>query len=267
MKWLVPVLFVAAAPVAADVVPASRLDDLPSADVVLLGEVHDNPHHHENQAHAVAALKPKAIVFEMLTPAQAALATPEARHSAEALALATGWATSGWPDFSLYWPIFAAAPEAAIFGAGVKREDMAGLKEKGAAALFGAEAHRFGLDQPLPSDAQRAAEEAQRQAHCGMLPDDLLPMMVEAQRIRDAALARATLAALEEHGPPVVVIAGGGHVRAGAVPALLKAAAPDLHVISVGQVEEGGAEQYPFDLWIVTPPQPRDDPCASLSKP
>ena len=34
----------------------------------VIGEVHDNPHHHRNQARAVAALKPGAIVFEMLTP-------------------------------------------------------------------------------------------------------------------------------------------------------------------------------------------------------
>ncbi|OWJ78563.1 ChaN family lipoprotein [Haematobacter genomosp. 1] len=267
MKWFAPVLFIAAAPVAADAVLPARLDDLPPAEVILLGEVHDNPRHHENQARAVAALKPKALVFEMLTPAQADLVTPQARQSSDALALATGWATSGWPDFSLYWPIFAAAPEAAILGAGVTREDMAGLREKGAAALFGPEAHRFALDRPLPAEAQQAAEEEQRLAHCDMLPGDLLPMMVDAQRLRDAALARATLRALAEHGPPVVVIAGSGHVRAGAVPAMLKTAAPDLRVISVGQVEEGAAAQQPFDLWIVTPPEPRDDPCASLRKP
>ena len=48
-------------------------EDLPRADVVLLGEVHDNPAHHAFQAEAVAYLAPRALVFEMLTPAQAAL--------------------------------------------------------------------------------------------------------------------------------------------------------------------------------------------------
>lgn len=272
MKWLAPVVlapvfFAAAAPVAADAVSPARLDDLPSADVVLLGEVHDTPRHHENQARAVAALKPKALVFEMLTPAQADRISPEARRSSDALALTTGWDTSGWPDISLYWPIFAAAPAAAILGAGVARDDMVGLKEKGPAALFGPEANRFALDRPLPAEVQQAAEEDQRLAHCDLLPDHLLPMMVDAQRLRDAALARATLRALEDHGPPVVVIAGSGHVREGAVPAMLRTAVPDLRVISVGQVEEGAAAQQPFDLWIVTPPEPRDDPCAALRKP
>lgn len=267
MKWLALLILIAAAPVAAEAIDPSRLDDLPAADVILMGEVHDNPIHHANQARAVLALEPRALIFEMLTPDQAGKVTSETRRSQEAVAAATGWAESGWPDFALYWPIFAAAPGAAIYGAGVMRQDMADLRDKGAAGLFGPEAHRFGLDRPLPAEAQQAAEEEQRLAHCDMLPVELLPMMVEAQRLRDAALARATLEALAAHGPPVVVIAGSGHVRAGAVPAMLAQAAPDLRVLSVGQVEEGAAGQQPFDLWIVTPPEPRDDPCATLQKP
>ena len=40
---------------------------LPDADVVFLGEVHDNPHHHANQKQALETLLPKAVVFEMIT--------------------------------------------------------------------------------------------------------------------------------------------------------------------------------------------------------
>jgi uncharacterized iron-regulated protein len=36
------------------------------ADVVVLGEVHDNPQHHANQAAVVRALQPSALVFEMI---------------------------------------------------------------------------------------------------------------------------------------------------------------------------------------------------------
>ncbi|MDF0603033.1 hypothetical protein P1J78_19995, partial [Psychromarinibacter sp. C21-152] len=40
--------------VAEEIGPAG-LSDLPAADVVILGEIHDNPVHHRNQARAVAA--------------------------------------------------------------------------------------------------------------------------------------------------------------------------------------------------------------------
>ncbi|MFN7223288.1 MAG: ChaN family lipoprotein, partial [Paracoccaceae bacterium] len=43
------------------------LDAVPRADVVVLGEVHDNPEHHMNQARAVFSLSPKAVVWEMLS--------------------------------------------------------------------------------------------------------------------------------------------------------------------------------------------------------
>ena len=61
------------------------LDSLPQVDVLVLGEVHDNPHHHAHQARAVRALNPVAMVFEMLQPAQIA-ALPTDLTDAEAAA-------------------------------------------------------------------------------------------------------------------------------------------------------------------------------------
>ncbi|MEJ2019704.1 MAG: ChaN family lipoprotein, partial [Maritimibacter sp.] len=60
---------------------AGGLDGV-AADVVVLGEQHDNPAHHLVQAEAVAELAPKALVFEMLTEAQAERAVPELRADA-----------------------------------------------------------------------------------------------------------------------------------------------------------------------------------------
>ena len=51
---------------------AEALDHLAAARIVILGEIHDDPAHHANQARAVSALHPRALVFEMLTPAQVA---------------------------------------------------------------------------------------------------------------------------------------------------------------------------------------------------
>ena len=89
-------------------------------DVLILGEVHDNPAHHEAQADMVAAFAPRALVFEMLTPEQADAVTQDNRRDRAALAEALDWEASGWPDFGYYHPIFTAAPEARIFGAQVQ---------------------------------------------------------------------------------------------------------------------------------------------------
>lgn len=157
-------------------------------DVAFLGEVHDNPRHHAAQAWWVAKLGPKALVFEMLTPSLA-LGAGSARGDAKSLAEALHWEERGWPDFSLYYPIFQAAPEAAIFGGEVPRDEARRAVTEGAAAVMGGSAALFGLDAPLPEDQQRLRIEGQAEAHCGALPEEMLPGMVEAQRVRDAALA------------------------------------------------------------------------------
>jgi len=238
------------------------------ADVVILGEVHDNPVHHAHQAQAVAALAPTALVFEMLTPEQAALVTDANRNDAAALGAALDWEASGWPDFTMYHPIFTAAPQAKVYGGALQREDVRRAVGEGAAASFGADAERFGLTIPLPAAEQAEREADQTAAHCNAMPAGMMAGMVEAQRLRDAALARATLQAMEDTGGPVAVIAGSGHARRDwGIPAALAVAAPELSVLSVGQIEaEGAAEpDQPFDVWLVTEPTPREDPCAAFN--
>ena len=236
----------------------------PEAQVVWLGEVHDNPAHHAVQAATVAALAPAALVFEMLTPDQTA-AAPADRADAAALGAAFRWEASGWPPFALYAPVFAAAPEAALYGAARPPDAARRAVGEGALAVFGADGARFGLDAALP-DAERALRErGQAEAHCGALPEAMLGGMVEAQRLRDADLAAAALAALEATGGPVAVVAGTGHVRTDwGAPALLARAAPEVRQFALGQVEaavEGGA---PFDAVRVAEPPERGDPCAAF---
>lgn len=258
-------LALAASATAGEIWPEG-LDALPSADVVILGEVHDNPAHHANQARAVAALKPAALVFEMLTPEEAAR-TPADRRDAAAMAAALGWDASGWPDFAMYHPIFLAAPEARVFGGEVERDSARRAVSEGAAVVFGPEAARYGLDQALPPAEQAARDAEQFAAHCEAMPIEMMGGMVEAQRLRDAALARAVVQAMAETGGPVAVIAGSGHARKDwGLPAVLAMAAPELRVLSIGQGEAGPERdaEAPFDLWLVTPPAEREDPCAVL---
>ncbi|MBO9466923.1 ChaN family lipoprotein [Tropicibacter sp. R15_0] len=236
---------------------------LAAQDVVFLGETHDNPGHHVQQAKRVAALSPKALVFEMLTEAKASRITPELRADQKAMRDALEWDRSGWPNFSMYYPIFAAAPEAAIFGAAVPRDDVRRLMSEPVEAVFGADAEGFGLTKSLPEEQQAEREAMQMAAHCDALPAEMLPMMVNMQRLRDAALARAVLGAFEQTGGPVAVITGNGHARKDwGAPAILALAAPELDLFSLGQGEEGaGAPEGGFDEIVFSPPAKREDPC------
>lgn len=238
------------------------------ADVLFLGEQHDNPHHHARQAELVQEVALAALVFEMLTPEQAEKVTPALVGDAEALGTALGWSDSGWPDFAMYHPIFAAAPEAAVYGAAVPRDLARQAMEAGAEGVFGEEAARYGLTEPLPEDQQARREEMQMAAHCDALPVGMLPMMVEVQRLRDARLAQAALQALEETGGPVVVITGNGHARKDwGAPAALAHVASKVTVHSLGQGEAPtGAPEGGFDAVEITDPVDREDPCAAFAK-
>ncbi|MEC8629538.1 MAG: ChaN family lipoprotein [Pseudomonadota bacterium] len=239
---------------------------IPPASIVIVGEVHDNPLHHQFQADVIAAQRPAAVVFEMLSPEQAAAITPDLLGDAAALGDALHWEASGWPAFDIYYPIFAALGEARVYGAAVPRDTVRAAIGAGAAAVFDGDAARFGLDKPLPEAEQAAREADQQVAHCNALPEQMLGDMVEAQRLRDATFAAVTAEALSDTGGPVIVITGNGHTRRDhGIPAAL-AHAGITDVIAIGQFEEPPEGDVPFDLWRVTDPVDRDDPCAAFSK-
>ena len=233
------------------------------AGIVFLGEQHDNPAHHAVQAAWVGELQPSALVFEMLTQEQASRVTPDNRKEQDSLEAILEWNASGWPDFSMYYPIFVAASEARIVGAAVPRAQVRGLMEADLAEVLGPDVSaRFDLNAPLPDAQQTEREALQREAHCNALPDEMLPMMVDVQRLRDAALAEAALTAFAQSGGPVVVITGNGHAREDwGAPFLVRTAAPDVAVFALGQGEAGQAPAGGFAVVVDGPPVDRGDPC------
>ncbi|WP_226622116.1 ChaN family lipoprotein [Alloyangia pacifica] len=277
MRALALTLISLAAPVAAQQNPVSPQDGISAlmgADVAFLGEVHDNPAHHARQAELVAQIAPVALVFEMLSPAQAAQVTPELIDDEAALEAALGWNDSGWPDFSMYYPIFAAAPEARIYGAELPREEARALGEGDLGKVFGPSAGFYGLDEPLDPEEDAARQQLQMAAHCNALPLEMLPTMVGIQRLRDARLAETALEAYADLGGPVVVITGNGHARKDwGAPALLVRAAGEVSVAALGQGETAdgeagqGAPDGGFDLVEQSPAAERDDPCEDFAMP
>ncbi|PZQ51196.1 MAG: hypothetical protein DI556_03215 [Rhodovulum sulfidophilum] len=238
------------------------------ADIVVLGEVHDNPAHHRNQAEIVAALRPAALVFEMVPQddEEKVNALRASGASREAIEAALEWEESGWPDFGLYWPILAAAPRAQVFGAQQPSAEVRRAVLEGAAGAFGPDAANYGLDQPLPPAEQRLREAEQRRAHCDALPDEMLAGMVEAQRFRDAGLADAAIwARTMTGGGQVVVITGSGHAdKLRGMPALVNYAQPGLRIVTLGQFEDDPDNAGDYDALMLAPSPARADPCAAL---
>ena len=262
-------------PDGAELTEAELVAALEQAQIVVLGEVHDNPVHHARQARLVRQLRPRGLAFEMVPEAseegiQVFLAQGGERGE---IGPAIGWDRMGWPDWALYAPIFEAAPGAYIAGGGAARSEIRAAIERGAATAYGAGASAVGLDRPLDPAIRVEIEDEMIAAHCDKLPRQAAGGMVEAQRLRDARFANAAWRALVQGGGGrAVLITGNGHARTDrGAPAYLRLVAPQVAVLSVGMIElqpgadpAAAARGRPFDyVWFSTPAK-RTDPCAGF---
>ncbi len=258
---------------------------LPRADLVLLGETHDNPAHHRLQARLLAAIvaagRRPAVAFEMLDPEQQPAvdaAVARAPRDPDALATAVGWERSGWPAFSLYRPIFQVALDAGlpIVAANLTRRLAREVAVHGEGALAPDVRRMLDRQGPLPEDVARAYRQEMQDSHCGALPEDMLDAMVTMQRARDAQIAERLLAAGAARG--AVLIAGSGHARTDrGVPVFLAREAPSRKTLSVAFLEASprkqtpddyaqdfGTASLPFDYVVFTQAAPREDPCRGI---
>jgi uncharacterized iron-regulated protein len=245
-----------------------------AADLVLLGEVHDNADQHALRGSLISAFAARrpAVVFEQFTESDGPIAMPGAGEPLDAWLDRTGFDRAAWK-----WPLHRPVVEAAIasgrslWGSHVSRETLRPVVRDGESA---APPHlRPLLEQaPLDSAARAALDQDLIAGHCGRLPENMVVGMRAAQTVRDAAMARALLRAAESG--PAWLIAGNGHVRRDiAVPRLLRAASPGTSVLAVGLLERSADGEMPsrasrgmFDLVIVTPRTARPDPCANFPR-
>lgn len=236
------------------------------ADFVLLGEIHDNPHHHRLRADFIARLAPESVVVEHLEQGRQArwdggAATGQA--VVDALSRA-GFDGPGW-QWPVHAPLFEGLAQAGIPAAGgnIGRELARRLVREGPSALPAALAAPLS-EAPLAADAQGALDADLLHSHCGQLPASRIPGMRLAQRARDAAMATTLLAA---SGRPAVLLAGNGHLRSDyGVPVLLEHLHPGARILSIGFIEDDrpdpDAHLYTH-VWR-TAPTPRNDPCAGF---
>ncbi len=247
------------------------------AEVLLLGETHDNPEHHRLQvrilqARLAAGARPALLMEQFDNDQQAAL--DEARKAGKDLApLMRGW------DWALYQPLVALANSARIplQAANLPRSATRPVVREGYATLAAGEAQRLALETVWDEPRQKYMAGLIEASHCGQVTPQLRDGLVRAQRLRDATLADAALGKIDNG---VVFILGRGHARRDVgVPRYLAARRPATRVLSVGFVEVGAGRtaptQYetervggmgPYDLIWFTPRAERPDPCLAFGK-
>jgi len=246
----------------------------PQSSVLLLGEVHDNPAHHQDRAALLKALladgRPTTVVFEQLGRAQdmaLAESMKAAPRETQALIEAGKLDQKGW-RWPLHKPVFdaALAGGARIVGGNLERDEARRIVREGMVAV---PVDVAALLARTPwSDVQQAAlVRSIDEGHCGAMPPSMYAGMALAQRARDAAMAQALLNARAAGSQRVVLIAGNGHVRRDlAVPVYLQAAGvPGAEIVSRAWLEEGG-DGTAFDSVTHTPAAAREDPCAALKR-
>jgi uncharacterized iron-regulated protein len=258
--------------------------------IVLLGEVHDNPHHHAARGFLIDALESarSALVLEHVrADQQGALdrferehaARPEAAAAAELFRL-LAWERSGWPAQEMFLPLLARAhgPRRLPLLAGdPPRDAVRAVARQGLAALPAGEVSRLGLERPLEPALHEALLAELEASHCGLVPRAAFAAMAEAQRYRDAHQAAVLAQAAGRRGS-AVLLAGNGHVRADrGVPHHLRRGPTGRRIVAVLllEVEEGVSEPAAYmprdpaggpaaDLILLTPRIARNDPCVEM---
>ncbi|SDU00674.1 ChaN family lipoprotein [Stappia sp. ES.058] len=261
------------------------------ARYVLLGEIHDNPDHHALQAYLLGAAaadgRRPAVVLEMVPRdrqerIEAHLAATPA--DAAGFGAAVGWSELGWPDYAIYRPILETALAAGlpIVAGDAPRAERRVLAREGLESLGARRIAGLALENPLGAAEDARLLDTLFDGHCGLMPRAALAPLVAVQRLRDATLVDAMIAADAAGADGAVLIAGAGHVRKDfGVPRYLAwrdAAAP---VVAVGFVEVRADATQPQDyaavgddgealydyVWF-TPGRgaARGDPCAKLEK-
>ena len=262
-------------------------EKLAAHSIILLGEFHDNAHHHRARARLIEALgqahksqEPFQLVVEQL--AMGSSVSPNTKVSTEALLAQlkeAGFQDKAW-GWPLHEPVFRAAfsQGMAVHGGNLVPGQSMKLFQQGESALP-EKLQGLLAKASLPAPNLQALDKALVDGHCGQLPDAMLKPMRLVQRATDLSL----LVAATEH-KAAIVIAGNGHVRKDfGIPSLLPALKTSPKLVTVGFLESdpsakagqsgstasnGQARHWAvYDYVWLTPPADREDPCKGFQMP
>ena len=218
---------------------------LRKADYILLGEVHEDPQHHELQRLLLREIvrdgRKPAVVFEMFNRREAKVIASSVQRSPrdpDAIAAAVHWSKSGRPAWRLYRPIVDTALAAGlpIEAGNISRTTLSDILIVN--GWHGIDRHilnAYGMPNLLPEDAEQRLRNSLLVAY-GKAPRQVVTNMLREQRLRHASLADAMLS-----GNPVdgaVLIAGREHARLDyGVPRYLRFREPETEIASVTFVD------------------------------
>lgn len=245
--------------------------DLPNPQVLLLGEVHDNPQAHRQRfadlrRRVEAGWRP-AIAMEQFDRENQALLSRAQRDCADPECVIRVMAAPGW-DWSQYRPVIdlALTYQLPLIAVNLSRADASRTVRDGVAASFdAATVQTYRLAAPLPAAVISVQQKEIVAGHCNMLPEAMIGGMVEAQVARDIWMAKIIRAQMPRD---VVLLAGNGHVRKDiGVARWIALLAPAPTMRSEAYMEQGTAvEVGAYDVTHIVAPYPRPDPCAGLKR-
>ncbi len=226
---------------------AALIDDLAQADVVFVGEDHDNRHHHRWQhriADALIGLKPDlALGIEMLpwSRQEAVDRFTRGEIDLDVLAAATEWKTTWGFPIRLYAPLFELARDrkGRIFALNAPEPMVRRLSQAGLDGLAAEERSTY-PEMDLENAAHREfVREAFRHHHA--LPEETFRRFYAVQVLWDETMAERTVLAMRtrpgepELDPkrpatrPMMVIAGTGHlIRRMGIPSRVERRVPGV---------------------------------------
>jgi len=252
-----------------------------NSDFLLLGETHDNGHHHDLQVRIIDLLRQKqrkaSVSFEMITHQQGEKLRQHAYSTSSELIKILDQSKNNWPYKRDYQRVFAS-----VLAAGYKI--LPANLDLNRLIKFSMQS-----DKELPEDVRKILNKTplttkQRTdllneivlAHCNKLPLEATKPMVEVQRLRDAVMS---LSLLNSDADIKVLIAGAGHTRNDrGVPLYLRSQDKQSSILSIAFLEiaqdtknidaytqRWGEQGLPFDyVWFTPAVQREQDPCDAI---
>jgi uncharacterized iron-regulated protein len=262
---------------------ATLLARIDRADVVLLGETHDNPLHHEIQqrllnARIASGSRPALLMEQLDSESQPALDLALSNTDKEE-ALLYASRLIKFTDWKSYRPFLAAAidNDLPVIAANISSQQLQPVIWDGFSAYDAADLKRMEVEEVWSDSRENYMLRHIGGAHCGQVRDTLREGLTRSQRLRDALMADA---AMKDIGRGIVAIVGSSHARRDVgMPLYISARDPSAHILSIGLVEvvpgrdtpetyeaDSASGDAPFDVIWFTPRVARTDPCAELNK-
>ncbi len=250
------------------------VEELPHAPLIILGEEHDAPAHHQLERQAIEHLSSQgrmgALLLEMVERGHTTVGlSPQASEVQVRERLA--WNDKGWP-WADYGPVVMSAVRASVpvIGANLPRSQHQQVMQVAT------------WDRHLPKSQRADLLERIDSSHCGLLPRSQLPAMARIQVARDAAMAREAMAVVgvdasskdpahTDTRKSVVLVVGGEHARRDRgvpshLPSSVAAAAHVVMMVSRStDLPPTGNLQQADQIWR-TPELSRNDPCNEMKK-